>query len=93
LHLSASPCRTARARTIIVPNVTQDFLDLRRRFSDSADRRDWTPHVTVLKDRPETVLKAVPLLAELFSRHAGRVVAVSLYQFQPTRFITRIALV
>jgi 2'-5' RNA ligase len=75
-----------------IPNVTRALLDLRRPFADSSDSRDWAPHVTLLKDRPEVVLRAVPLAAERFSGHSGRIVAVSLYQFRPTRLVERIVL-
>ena len=75
-----------------IPNVTRALLDLRRPFADSSDSRDWAPHVTLLKDRPEVVLRAVPLAAERFSGHSGRIVAVSLYQFRPTRLVERIDL-
>jgi 2'-5' RNA ligase len=77
----------------VLPVVTRGFLDLHEPFRDSADGRDWAPHVTLLKDRPDVVLKAVSLLSERFAGHSGRIVAVSLYQFQPTRFIERIELV
>lgn len=75
-----------------VPALSQELLDLRKPFADSTDGRDWSPHATILKDRPEVVARAVPLAAERFAGLSGRLVAVSLWQFRPTRFVARVEL-
>lgn len=41
----------------------------------------------MLIDEHETILKAVPYVAENFKSFTGKIESISLYEFWPTRFI------
>lgn len=72
----------------IAPSVTHELLNLQQHFNqDFADGLGWTPHTTMLIDNQETILKALPYVAENFKSFTGRIEAISLYEFWPTRFI------
>lgn len=72
----------------IAPSVNHELLNLQENFNeDFADGLGWTPHTTMLIDDQETILKALPYVAENFKSFTGRIEAISLYEFWPTRFI------
>lgn len=72
----------------IAPAVNQELLNLRQHFNnDYADGFGWTAHTTILMDEPQTIQKALPYVAENFKSFTGRIEAISLYEFWPTRFI------
>jgi len=52
----------------------------------------WTPHATILIDEPETILKAIPVLSESFVPFLGKVTALHLCAFWPTREILSVSL-
>ncbi len=65
------------------------WLDCRERFGSS---ENWTPHATLyLEDAPE-VCRALPLVLKEFSQFQGRIEALLLYEFFPTRFLGRFPL-
>lgn len=74
----------------IAPAVDHELLNLQNKFdSNYADVLKWTAHTTLLIDEPETILSALPIAAEEFSSFEGKIDAISLYEFWPTRFILR----
>ena len=68
----------------IAPDHNTALLKLKENFGDSFD---WTAHTTMLIDQPETVCRALPILMEDFTAFQGRVNALHLYEFFPTRHI------
>lgn len=71
------------------PNPSNELLALHLHFGGTEDARGWTAHTTLLIDRPAYLLRAIPLVAGDFETFSARVSSISLYQFQPTRFIQR----
>ena len=74
------------------PNPNRELLALHRHFGGTEDARGWTPHTTLLIDQPANLQQAIPLVAGDFETFTARVSSISLYQFQPTRFIQRATL-
>lgn len=68
----------------IAPSVNHELLNLQQYFADGLG---WTAHTTMLIDEHETILKAVPYVAENFKSFTGKIESISLYEFWPTRFI------
>lgn len=68
----------------IAPDVNRALLALKERFGPG---EGWTPHTTLLIDRPETVHRAVPAVMEAFHAFSGRVTALHLYEFFPARLL------
>ena len=73
----------------VAPDCSKELLELKEKFGSS---EGWTPHTTMLIDEPETILQAAPILLERFSPFAGKVTALHLYEFWPTRHILSVAL-
>lgn len=72
----------------IAPSVNHELLDLQKHFNnDYDDRLGWTAHTTMLIDNHETILKALPYVANNFKSFTGKIESISLYEFWPTRFI------
>jgi 2'-5' RNA ligase len=76
----------------IAPEVSREMLLLKERFADNQDRFPWSPHTTLLIDRPETVQQAIPAVLEEFVPFAGKVTVLHLYEFWPTRHILSVHL-
>ena len=73
----------------LAPSVNKELLDLQQYFNHNfADRLGWTAHTTMLIDDHETILKAVPFVANNFKSFTGKIESISLYEFWPTRFIS-----
>jgi 2'-5' RNA ligase len=73
----------------LTPIMNEALLGLYRRFHGGiTDIGAWTPHVTLLIDGAEAILKALPLAAGHFKPRKARVSGVSLYEIFPARFIT-----
>ena len=68
----------------VAPDSNEQLLKLKERFGDSYN---WTPHTTMLIDNPEEIYKALPVVMENFSAFQGRITALHLYEFFPTRHI------
>ena len=68
----------------IAPEVSREMLSLKDNFQDNADPFPWSPHTTLLIDRP-AVLKE-------FSPFAGKVTVLHLYEFFPARHILSVQL-
>lgn len=68
----------------IAPDINRKLLELKENFGPSYD---WTPHTTMLIDHPETIYRALPVIADHFKAFEGRIENLYLYEFWPTRFI------
>lgn len=78
------------ARVLFVaPDTNRELLGLKELFGCAAG---WTPHTTMLIDEPEVVMQAAAVLLERFSAFAGKVTALHLYEFWPTRHILSVEL-
>ena len=73
----------------IAPDKNAPLLRLKEQFGDSDS---WTPHTTMLIDKPDVICKALPLVTESFSDFCGKVTSLHLYEFFPTRYITTVEL-
>ena len=76
----------------IAPETNKEMLLLRDRFMDNRDQFNWSPHTTLLIDKPELIGKAVPVVLENFSAFDGKVSVLHLYEFWPTRHILSVYL-
>ena len=68
----------------IAPDPNRELLELKERFGDSYN---WTPHTTMIIDRPENVIKVLPLVMDEFTAFKGQVKSLHLYEFFPSRHI------
>ena len=68
----------------IAPDPNRELLALKENFGDS---HNWTPHTTMLIDKPEVIYRALPIVAEPFQAFSGSVESLYLYEFWPARFI------
>lgn len=73
----------------VAPDISRPLLRLKEHFGPSGR---WTPHTTMLMDRPEAVYRALPVLAEGFQAFQGQVTALHLYEFWPARHILSLPL-
>lgn len=73
----------------VAPDTNRELLELKEKFGSS---EGWTPHTTMLIDNPEIILQAAPILLERFSPFSGKVTALHLYEFWPTRHILSVGL-
>jgi 2'-5' RNA ligase len=72
----------------IAPSVNHELLNLQQHFNgDYADGFDWTAHTTMLIDDSQTIKKALPYVANNFRSFTGKIEAIRLYEFWPTRFV------
>lgn len=74
----------------VAPDPNPMLLKLKEYFGDPFN---WTPHTTMLMDKPEVIYKALPLVADNFSAFQGQVQSVHLYEFWPARHICSYPLV
>lgn len=68
----------------IAPDTNKDLLDLKEKFGSSYN---WTPHSTLLIDKPEVICQAIPSVTSNFKAVEGYIEYIYLYEFWPTRFI------
>ena len=73
------------------PDASRELLDLHALLALEPDPR-WCPHATLLMDRPENILKALPVMAERFERLDARAARLYLSEFPPERTILSIDL-
>lgn len=72
----------------IAPSVNHELLNLQQCFNhDFAEGLGWTAHTTMLIDDHQSILKAIPYVADNFKSFTGKIESISLYEFWPTRFI------
>jgi 2'-5' RNA ligase len=68
----------------IAPDPNRALLDLKENFGESYN---WTPHTTMLIDKPDVIYRALPFVAHDFKGFEGRIESIYLYEFWPTRYI------
>ena len=71
----------------IAPETNRAMLALKDCFADNRDTFSWSPHTTMLIDKPDIIQKAVPVVMDAFSPFGGKVAALHLYEFWPTRHV------
>ena len=76
----------------IAPEISREMLALKDNFRDDADPFPWSPHTTMLIDRPDNVHAAVAALLKEFAPFAGKVTALHLYEFFPAKHILSVRL-
>lgn len=76
----------------IAPEVSREMLALKDKFGDSRDQFSWSPHTTMLIDKPVTVQEATQFVLKEFSSFSGKVTLLHLYEFWPTRHILSVRL-
>ena len=73
----------------VAPDINKELLELKEMFGKS---RGWTPHTTMLIDEPEIIMRAAPVILNRFAPFSGKVTALHLYEFWPTRHILTVDL-
>lgn len=68
----------------VAPDTNYKLLELKEIFGDSYN---WTPHTTMIIDKPDTIFEALPLVMNEFTAFSGKVTSLHLYEFFPTRHI------
>jgi len=78
----------------IEPNMNFELLALQQKFFPDCGKGyyNWTAHATLLIDKPEVILKALPIVSDSFKPFKARIESVSLYEFFPKRFIQKCVL-
>ena len=76
------------------PDMSLELIELYNYIKGKSPHEgdNLSAHATLLIDEPESILKALPLLAGKFRAFGGKVKYLSLYEFFPARFIGRIEL-
>ena len=68
----------------VAPDTNYKLIELKERFGDSYN---WTPHTTMIIDKPDTIVEALPYLMKDFTAFEGKITSLHLYEFFPTRHI------
>ena len=68
----------------LAPDPNSNLFNLKKDFGESYN---WTPHTTMLIDKPENIYAALPVLAESFKSFQGSIQNIHLYEFWPSRHI------
>ena len=76
----------------VAPEISREMLTLKDSFLDNADLFPWSPHTTLLIDRPEIVHEATAAVLKEFAPFAGKVTVLHLYEFFPARHILSVRL-
>lgn len=76
----------------VAPEVSREMLALKDNFRDDADPFPWSPHTTMLIDRPEIIHEATAAVLKEFTPFAGKVTVLHLYEFWPARHILSVRL-
>ena len=76
----------------IQPKISVEWLELRDRFSDNIDTFPWSPHTTLLIDRPAVIDEALKVVMEEFRAFSGKVTTLYLYEFWPTWHVLTVQL-
>ena len=73
----------------LAPNVTHDLPELHERLAlpGGNDEFPWTPHATLLIDEPQTIVRALPIVAESLKPLTARIDKIGFYEFFPKRLI------
>lgn len=78
----------------IAPNMNFELLKLQNSFFSDCGHgyHNWSAHATLLIDDPQTILKALPIVADNFKPFKARIESVALYEFFPARLIKSVNL-
>ena len=76
----------------IAPEISREMLALKDEFRDSRDQFNWSPHTTMLIDKPAVIQEATQSVLKEFASFSGKVAYLHLYEFWPTRHILSIRL-
>ena len=76
----------------ITPEASREMLLLKDSFRDSRDAFDWSPHTTLLIDRPDVIREALSPVLDEFSPFEGKASFLHLYEFWPARHILSVQL-
>lgn len=71
----------------IAPIVNHRLLEIHEALPFNEE--PWSPHVTMLIEDDEVILKALPIIKEKFIPFEVTISSICLYQFKPTRFILK----
>ena len=71
----------------IAPVVNHRLLEIHEALSFSEE--PWSPHVTMLIEDDEVIVKALRIIKESFIPFEATISSICLYQFKPTRFILK----
>jgi len=73
----------------ISPAMNFELLKLQQGLFPSSGNgyHSWVAHATLLIDEPETILKALPIVTNLFKPFKARIESIELHEFFPARFI------
>ncbi len=75
------------------PDMSPELTALHEACAEGTIREyPWTPHATILIDKPETVYAAIPVLMKSFHPFVGKIVRLHLCAFWPTREIATVEL-
>jgi len=75
----------------VAPNMNFELLKLRQGFFADCGFGDdfWAAHATILMDKPQVILQALPVLAENFKPFTAKIESVGLYEFFPARLVAQ----
>ena len=76
----------------VAPEVSREMLALKDEFSDNRDQFNWSPHTTMLIDKPAVIQEATQSVLTEFRSFSGKVAVLHLYEFWPTRHILSVRL-
>ena len=76
------------------PNVTHELLSIHDRLMlpGAIDEFTWFPHVTLLIDEPDNILKALPITVGQLTPLAAQINVIGLYEFFPKKLIKQFIL-
>lgn len=74
------------------PEVSREMLQLKDCFLDSMDQYNWSPHTTLLIDKPDIIQEAIPTVLNGFKSLNGKVEILHLYEFWPAKHILSVDL-
>jgi len=76
----------------LAPNMNFELMKLQIYLFPGSGHgyHPWAAHGTILIDEPDSILKAVPLVAQRFSPFLARIESVAVYEFYPTRLIREV---
>lgn len=79
----------------IAPNMNFELQELQNNFFSDCGHgyHSWSAHATLLIDEPQTILKALPIIANNFKPFKARIESLALYEFFPARFINEFKLI
>ena len=76
----------------VAPEVSREMLALKDEFSDNRDQFNWSPHTTLLIDKPAVIQEATQSVLKEFTSFSGKVTVLHLYEFWPTKHILSVRL-